>query len=137
MVDTLNVTVLAAAASTFSIIDFQNRAVYDSNKLATLNNLDIANANGTSQNRKPPRRRSRTVGVCPYFVAGRESLAFRPLVGRGCRALPPSVYPTRPYATGSTEVRSRRVDRWRQCSAASADQGPECSEWKYHEPGRF
>ncbi|KAJ7884568.1 hypothetical protein B0H14DRAFT_3432289 [Mycena olivaceomarginata] len=32
-----------------------------------------------------------------------------------------------PYATGPRQTRSRRVDRWRQCSAASADQGPECS----------
>ncbi|KAJ7764288.1 hypothetical protein B0H16DRAFT_1454826 [Mycena metata] len=45
----LNITTLAAAASAVSIIDFQNRAVYDSFKLGINNNPLIANATGTSQ----------------------------------------------------------------------------------------
>ncbi|KAJ6484846.1 hypothetical protein C8R45DRAFT_1075207 [Mycena sanguinolenta] len=45
----LNITALAAAASTFSIMDFQNRAVYDSNKITLNNNPVIANANAASQ----------------------------------------------------------------------------------------
>ncbi|KAJ7041400.1 hypothetical protein C8F04DRAFT_1177236 [Mycena alexandri] len=45
----LNITALAAAASTFSIVDFQKRAVCDSLKLGLNNNPVIADAIGTSQ----------------------------------------------------------------------------------------
>ncbi|KAJ7772294.1 hypothetical protein B0H16DRAFT_1685348 [Mycena metata] len=45
----VNITALAAAASTFSIVDFQNRAVFDSLQLSQNNNPLIANAAGTSQ----------------------------------------------------------------------------------------